>query len=449
MTRLLDASGVPVWVISPAGKLVYLSAGAAEWLGVDVDNLVDRRCIAGAPVSDQPMDQLAASLSPPSGLTERGTASLRVHPPHIKKEVAIEPLDVRFVRVGSEGTTIAIGGEYDDRSADDDLRDAIAIRQQLDVWRREQNQLAVVATAGVSAAARRTRTRIQVAASTRTHVGFFGPAGSGGESIAARVHHRSAPGEPIAIVDGPLMDSELLDATMVPLINQLADSDQAHATALVRGLDEMPLEAQHKLASMVAGYTPRLRLIAICGARPAVLQEPLEDDVSRETGFDESPVRGIHDRLVDLLSGMTVSIEPLSTRVEDVPVIAAAAVDTRHAAGEGNAERLNRNALDALVAYPWPGNFEELDDAIRHAMRTAPSQSIGLEHLPLAIRSFRVGDTHRQSLVTSLDAAVRKYELRLIRQAIEATDGNRAEAARRLGISRARLIRKIDEAEKP
>ena len=45
-----------------------------------------------------------------------------------------------------------------------------------------------------------------------------------------------------------------------------------------------------------------------------------------------------------------------------------------------------------------------------------------------------------------LDKAVAKFEQRLIEQTLESTGGNRAEAARRLGISRARLLRKIGDA---
>lgn len=447
MTRLIDASGVPVWAISSSGKLVYLSSGTAQWLGVEVDQLVDRRSIAGAPVSDDPLDQVAAALSPPPGLAERGTASLRVHPPGVGPS-PVHAIQVRFVRVGNgDGLTIAIGGEFNDRSLEDDLHDAVAIRQRLDAWRRHHTQLATIATAGVSPVARRMRLRLQVAASTRTHVGFFGPPGSGAESIATRVHQQSAPGESMVTVDGPLMDTELLDATMIPLVNQLADSSSAKATALVRGLDEMPLEAQQRLAAMLNTYASRLRLLAICGPRPSVLSEPLEPTELPSAELGEHPRRGIHDRLIDHLSGLTVTIEPLCRRVEDIPLMAAAAVDARHAAGEGNAERLSRNALDALVAYPWPGNFEELDGAMRQAMRTAPRQAIGVEHLPLAIRSFRAADGIQQTAIKSLDAALRQYETRLIEQAIEATDGNRAEAARRLGISRARLIRRIDQAD--
>ncbi len=451
LTRLLDATDAPLWVIGPTGKIVYLSAGAAVWLGVDLDRLLDRRSISGAPLSNDPLDALAAALSPPQGLSERGTASLRVQPPTIDGR-RIDPIQVRFVRLGAEHPlTIAIGGEFDDRVADPELVDAVAVRQRLDAWRKRHMQLATIATAGVSAAARRMRARLQVAAAIRAHIGFFGPPGCGAESIATRVHQLSAPGESFVTVDGPLMDAELLDATMMPLIHQLADSADTRATALVRGLDEMPAEAQQRLAALLASYPQRLRLIGLCGARPSVLREPLDDVLitADEHHLDEEPSRGIDSRLIEVLSSLTVVCEPLAARVEDIPLLAAAAVDARHAAGEGTAERLSRNALDALVSYPWPGNFEELDGAIRHAVRTAHRQSIGVEHLPLAIRSYRLGDgSAAKSTAPSLDEALRRYELRLITEAMEASAGNRAEAARRLGISRARLLRRIDEAEK-
>jgi DNA-binding NtrC family response regulator len=144
---------------------------------------------------------------------------------------------------------------------------------------------------------------------------------------------------------------------------------------------------------------------------------------------------------------MTIVVHPLANRVEDIPLIATAMLDHRHAAGEGTAERISRAALDSLVIYPWPRNLEEMDEAIRHAVRTAPGQSIGVEHLPLAVRSYRPGE--RASFgkaIVPLDVALQRFQRRLISEAIESTGGNRAEAARRLGISRARLLRKLDEA---
>jgi DNA-binding NtrC family response regulator len=450
LTRRLDASDAPVWAIDSAGKLIYLSAAVGPWLGIDVGSLLERRSIAGAPVSDDPLDQIAAALSPPPGFSERGTASLRVQPPTSERR-RIEPLEVRFVRVGTtDPLTIAVGGEFNDRIEQRELQDAVAIRQRLDHWRRHHARIATIATAGASAAARRTRARLQVAAATRTHVGLFGPPGSGGDSIAIRIHQASAPGEPLVTVDGPLMDTELLEAAVLPLINRLAEREDARGTALVRGLDEMPIEAQQRLAELLAGYAGRLRLIALAGSRPAVLAEPIETAAEASTAeqLQAQPANAIYDKLVDTLSGLTLKIEPLADRVEDIPLLAAAIVDARHAAGEGRAERVSRAALDALVEYPWPRNFEELDDAMRQAIATAAANAIGVEHLPLAIRSFRVAEGRQPvAAVPSLDEAVRRYEQRLIQAAVTAAEGNRAEAARRLGISRARLIRRLQEEE--
>jgi transcriptional regulator with PAS, ATPase and Fis domain len=451
LTRLFDASDAPLWAIGPDGQLAYLSAGCAKWLGVDAESLVDRRSVAGAPVSDETLDRLAASLSPPQGLAARGTASLRIQPPAVGDHRPI-PLEARFVRVGDgdSALTIGIAGAFDDRSADPELQDAVALRQRLDAWRKRHAALATIATAGVSAAARRMRRRLQVAATIRTDVGFFGPDGSGNESIAARIHQLSAPRESMVPVDGPLMDAELLDATLMPLVHQLTESSEARATALVRGLDEMPSEAQHRLAALLDTFSGRLRLLALCGPQPAVLAETLDEDQLGDPLVLEESARGITAKLIEVLSALTVQSLPLASRVDDIPLLATAMLDARHAAGEGTAERLTRTALDALVIYPWPNNFVELDQAIRHAVRRATGQSIGIEHLPLAIRSYRPGETPAlaRSAAVSLDDAVERYELRLIHEALEAAGGNRAEASRRLGISRARLLRKIDDGSK-
>ena len=70
-----------------------------------------------------------------------------------------------------------------------------------------------------------------------------------------------------------------------------------------------------------------------------------------------------------MLSSLSIVCHGLTDRVEDIPLIANAMLDMRHAAGEGTAERITRAALDALVIYPWPRDLDELDEAIRHAVR--------------------------------------------------------------------------------
>ncbi|WP_419189483.1 helix-turn-helix domain-containing protein [Stieleria marina] len=453
LSRLLDASSAPLWVIGPKGTLIYLSAAVARWLGIDVDVLLDRHCVAGTSISDDPLDFVAASLSPPPGFNERGTASLRVQPPPIDGR-KVTPLDVRFVRAGtaSDSMTFAIGGQFDDAVADTggatEVLQAVELRKKLDAWRAHHADIATIATAGVSSQARRMRTKLSVAASTRTHLAFFGPDGSGSLSIAMRVHQQSAPDEPLVRVEGPLMDPELLDATLMTTINQLSESKTTRVTVLVNELDDMPIEAQHRLSELLTTFAPRLRLIGLCTEQPRLLCEPLGESNDDDTiSLEPESTIGLHPKLIDVLSTLSVVIDSLASRVEDIPVLATAALDTRRASGDGNAERFGRAALDALIVYPWPGNFEELESSVRHAIAAAPRESIGLEHLPLAIRSFRPGhaDATQRPANISLDESVRRYEHKIISEVLEASDNNRAEAARRLGISRARLLRKIDE----
>ena len=450
LARLLDASEAPVWVIGTSGKLVYLSGGVSTWLGIDAESLLDRRSVAGAPISDDPLDFIAASMSPPPGFTDRGTASLMVHPPPLDGR-KITPLDVRFVRIGARGSaiTIAIAGDFVRDDPPSDLRDAVAVRQCLDRWRARHATLATIATAGTSQAAHRLRGRLHLAGSLRTHVAFFGPPGSGAESIASRIHALSAPGEPLVCIEGPLMDAELLDASVVPLISQLTGSADAQSTVLVRDLDEMPIEAAARLADLLTTFKGRLRLLALCGIKPKLLSEPLEEEIDNDSLTGGEPTPGIIPALLEYVSAFTVPIPSLSSRVEDIPVLASAMVDARHAAGEGVAERISRAALDSLVLYPWPRNFAELDDAVRQAIRMSTGDTIAVEHLPLAIRSFHVGESTFVSKTprTSLDEALKQLELKMIDEALEQAGGNRAEAARQLGISRARLLRRIEESE--
>ncbi|MGI9469891.1 MAG: helix-turn-helix domain-containing protein [Rubripirellula sp.] len=448
LARLLDASDAPLWAIGPSGRLVYLSAGCAEWLGIDVDSLLDRRSVAGAPVSTDPLDCVAAALSPPQGLSTRGSASLRISPPAFEDHRAI-PLEVRFLRVGEGDSAIvlAVAGSFDDRTPDAELKDAIAIRQRLDAWRKRHAAIASTVTAGNSAVAKRLRRRMRVAAATRSDIGFFGAPGTGGESILNRIHELSAPGENLINVDGPLMDSELLDATLMPAVHQLAESREARASTLVRGLDEMPYEAQQRLASLLDTFSGRLRLLAVCGRQIAELGEPIDESINESIPFEEEEHRGLCTELIEVISALTISNRELAERVDDIPLLATSMLDARRASGEGVAERFSRAALDALVIYPWPRNHDELDDAVRHALRTAAGNAIAVEHLPLAIRSYRPGEQPSRGIHAnlSLDDAVQRYEHRLILEALESADGNRAEAARQLGISRARLLRRIDE----
>lgn len=447
-SRLIDKASTPLWVIGPDDRLVFLSAAVGDWLTVDPETLVGRKCLAGSSVTDDPLDFLAASLAAPPGFTTCGTASLFIQPtlPGVKSR-RIAGMDVRFVRLGTadDAVTLAVGGVFVDPQSDPTVEAAVQLRQQLDGWRNHHRTLAEGVVVGTSRAATRVQNQVRLAEAVRSDVLISSPPGCFSESLAISIHSRSAAGEASVTIDGPLMDAELLDASLATAIAHLADNDRNTATAIVKEMDQTPPDAQSRLAEHLKQFGKRLRLIAICGATPKIATKEETSEADRFLSLDQSAAPGVIPELADRLCGLAVQIEPLAGRVTDLPLIATAILDRRRAGGDGKADRYSRAALDAMVLYPWPDNFRELDQAIRHAARACRGDVIGPEHFPLAIRSFRPHESHpAERMEIDLDAEVEHFETTLIRETLDACDGNRAEAARRLNISRARLLRKLD-----
>jgi len=157
------------------------------------------------------------------------------------------------------------------------------------------------------------------------------------------------------------------------------------------------------------------------------------------------------DDLYFRLNVVRIVMPPLRDRKEDIPLLVRGFL--RHFCKENEKPLLELapNAMDALLAYDWPGNIRELRTAIEHGVVMATGPKITLRDLPMAVRQAAtaklpggVSPTEAFGEKTSpLD--LHETETRLIAQALAATDGNVTAAAKKLGISRRTLHRKINE----
>ena len=95
---------------------------------------------------------------------------------------------------------------------------------------------------------------------------------------------------------------------------------------------------------------------------------------------------------------------------------------------------LSHKAAEALQKYDWPGNIRELRNAVERAMALCMGSSILIEDLPEYIR-----DGYYNKDLKSVEDA----EKELIIKTLRITEGNKKEAAKRLGIGIASLYRKI------
>jgi PAS domain S-box-containing protein len=131
-----------------------------------------------------------------------------------------------------------------------------------------------------------------------------------------------------------------------------------------------------------------------------------------------------------------VRVPPLRERREDIPLLAAAFLAQQRIASGKLVVDISPDVLDRMVHYDWPGNIRELKSAIEHGLMRCRSRRIELADLPPEIlQSERLGP----SLPTIGDERTR------IVHALRATKGNRARAARLLGVGRATLYRRLKE----
>jgi DNA-binding NtrC family response regulator len=100
--------------------------------------------------------------------------------------------------------------------------------------------------------------------------------------------------------------------------------------------------------------------------------------------------------------------------------------------------RLSEAARTALHGHDWPGNVRELRNCIEAAVVLTPSSEIAPDVLTLGPST-----AGRSEQFQSGPAALAQVELAYIRWMLEQCDGNRSEAARRLGIGRNTLLRKL------
>lgn len=133
---------------------------------------------------------------------------------------------------------------------------------------------------------------------------------------------------------------------------------------------------------------------------------------------------------------INLTIPPLRERREDIGALAAHFL----ALASETPKKLSASAQAKLTGHDWPGNVRELRNAIERATILARSATIDVAHLGIAESGG--GPTNIAS-ETDLPMALARFEASMIRKALQESGGNRAEAARRLGIRRQLLYAKL------
>jgi two-component system response regulator HydG len=200
-------------------------------------------------------------------------------------------------------------------------------------------------------------------------------------------------------------------------------------TLLLDEVGELDLATQGKL----------LRTLQEGEIRPVGSDRPVKVDVrvlaATHRDLRERVAAGqFRDDLYWRLDVVRLHVPALRERPADIPALARHFIDryTRHF-GVPPA-RVSEALLGRLAAWTWPGNVRELEHAIEQMIALSADGELDLDLLPAPGRAVEGLD-----LKSRMDA----YERGMIVDALHATDGNRTEAAKQLGISRVTLHEKL------
>jgi DNA-binding NtrC family response regulator len=151
-------------------------------------------------------------------------------------------------------------------------------------------------------------------------------------------------------------------------------------------------------------------------------------------------------RLFTSLGSDAVRLPPLRERGRDVVLLAEHfAEQVRLDRGDASL-RISGAALEALSAYGWPGNVAELRSAVQHAASLCSDSSIQVSDLPPCI-ALGVSGAPDESGTRLQVQSLQDMELSYISRVLDAVGGNKASAARLLGVDRTTLYRKLQRQE--
>jgi two-component system NtrC family response regulator len=144
------------------------------------------------------------------------------------------------------------------------------------------------------------------------------------------------------------------------------------------------------------------------------------------------------------LNVVPIELPPLRERREDVPLLAEAFRRRAHERHGREVERLTPAVLRCLMEHRWPGNVRELANAVERLVLLAENGRVSVEDLPAEVRTpaeplecpFRLP---AEGIVWD------QTEAGLLRQAMDRADGNRAAAARLLGLSYKAFLYRLEK----
>lgn len=463
-----------IWIADDDRSIRWVLGKALEREGVDYRLFEDAASVIQA-LDSEPPAVLVTDIRMP-GMT--GTDLLR----RVKEKYPELPVIIMTAFGDLESAVTAFeGGAYEYLAKPFDITAAVSLIKRAgeeacrnDPEPKEQAPALVSEIVGQSPAMQELFRAIGRLSQSHVTVLITGESGTGKELVARALHRHSprknAPFIAIntAAIPADLLESELFGhekgAFTGASEQRIGRFEQARGgTLFLDEIGDMPMPMQTKLLRVlsdasfyrVGGKTLVHADVRVIAATNQNLEERVREGLFRED-------------LYHRLNVIRLRLPPLRDRPEDIPALAEHFLTLAAKSLKTEKKYLSQKASERIAVFPFPGNVRQLENLCNYLTVMAPSQVIEVEDLPAEFTEPKVTESAgkapfpeganwksalreeaSQALEAGksnvMDSLTRDFETVLYRAALDQTHGKRILAAKKLGVGRNTLTRKLKE----
>lgn len=293
---------------------------------------------------------------------------------------------------------------------------------------------------------------VEQVAKTEATILIIGESGTGKEMIANALHYNSFR------KDAPFIKINCAALTETLLESELFGHEKGAFTGADRRKEGKFIQANggslflDEVSEMSAAMQVKLlrvlqeRELTRVGGAEVIKIDVRVIAASNKDLKKEMEQKRFREDLFYRLNVVTLNVPPLRERREDIPLLAQHFVQLFAAKNSKSIKGFSPQAMEKLIKYNWPGNVRELMNAVERAVVLSRTKFLDADELSLMMPDNpSAGQSGKPCMTGNLP--LDEVEKRSILEALDTCRGNKSEAARRLGITRKTLRKKLTRYE--